>query len=280
MKIEFFDVEHGACALITDDQNQRIMVDCGHNSTTGWMPGNYLSSIGVAYLETLWITNYDEDHVSGINNLLDKVQVGFIGRNTQISPALIAYLKRHNTPGPGIARLIKELNENRLPPGVLVPGTAAPQFLGISLRTFWNAYPQFEDENNLSVVMRVSCHGTTIMFTGDMERAGWNALLQRADFRTALNNVDIFVASHHGREDGYCEEMFQYFGPNCPRFVVVSDKSIVHDTQKTGAWYADKAAGGIFNGEANRRFITTRSDGSLIVVPNPLDNTYVFAKRI
>jgi hypothetical protein len=125
------------------------------------------------------------------------------------------------------------------------------------------------------------CHmaANATVHRGDMECAGWKALLQRADFRSALNNVDIFVASHHGREDGYCEEMFQYFGTSSPRFVVVSDKSIVHETQKTGAWYAGKATGGVFNGEANRRFITTRSDGSLIVVPNALNNTYTFAKR-
>jgi beta-lactamase superfamily II metal-dependent hydrolase len=280
MKIEIFDVEHGACALITDDQNQRIMVDCGHNASTGWKPGTYLRSVGVTHLQKLWITNYDEDHVSGIDDLFDNVTVGSLARNTDIAPDLIAHLKRNNTMGPGIARLIHEAKHTFAAPGAPVPGNPPTVFQGVTEQVFWNTYSQFQDENNLSVVLRVTCNGMTIMFTGDMERAGWKALLQRADLRGALSNVDIFVASHHGREDGYCEEMFQYFGPHSPRFVVVSDKSIVHETQETGAWYASKAAGGVFNGEANRRFITTRSDGSLIVVPNALNSTYTFAKRV
>lgn len=280
MRIEIFDVEHGACALITDDQNQRIMVDCGHNASTGWKPGTYLRGIGVTYLQKLWITNYDEDHVSGINDLFDNVTVGTLARNTDVTPDLITHLKRNNTMGPGIARLIQEAKHTFAAPGVLVPGNPPTVFQGITEQVFWNSYSQFQDENNLSVVLRATCNGTTIMFTGDMELAGWKLLLQRADFRGALNNVDIFVASHHGREDGYCEEMFQYFGPNCPRFVVVSDKSIVHETQKTAAWYAGKAVGGVFNGETNRRFITTRSDGSLVVVPNALNSTYTFTKLV
>jgi len=278
MKIEIFNVEHGACALLTDNLGQRMMIDCGHNTSSGWKPGSYLHSLGVTYLHKLWITNYDEDHVSGINDLFDNVTVANLSRNTDVSPALISHHKRNNTMGAGIARLIKEATYNFAAPGMPVPGNPILQFSGITEQVFWNTYAQFQDENNLSVVLRLACDGTVIMFTGDMELSGWRALLTRPDFRQALLGVDIFVASHHGREDGYCEEMFQYFGPNCPRFVVVSDKSIVHETQKTGAWYAGKAFGGNFNGEEKRKFITTRSDGSLLIVPNAPTNTYTFSK--
>jgi hypothetical protein len=48
------------------------------------------------------------------------------------------------------------------------------------------------------------------------------------DPRAKLANTDILVASHHGRENGYCREVFDYCHPQA---VVMSDKSIVHDTQ-------------------------------------------------
>jgi hypothetical protein len=35
MKLQIFDVEHGACSLLTADNNARVMIDCGHNATTG-----------------------------------------------------------------------------------------------------------------------------------------------------------------------------------------------------------------------------------------------------
>ena len=277
MKLEIFNVEHGACALLTNDHGQRMMIDCGHNTSTGWKPGTYLKSIGVHYLEMLWITNYDEDHVSGINDLLDNVIVDTFGRNTDISPALITHLKRNNTPGPGIARLIDTLSKCS-PPGVTPPGRGFPVVHGVTTQSFWNPYPQFQDENNLSLVLKITFGGTVIMFTGDMELSGWKALLQRTDFQNALAGIDIYVASHHGREDGYCEEMFKHFTPNTPRFVVVSDKSIVHETQKSGPLYAAKAFGGNFNGENNRKLITTRSDGSMVIVPNALAQNFTFSK--
>jgi len=42
MRAQIFDVEHGACNLITADTGARVLIDCGHNSTTGWRPSVYL----------------------------------------------------------------------------------------------------------------------------------------------------------------------------------------------------------------------------------------------
>jgi hypothetical protein len=48
MKLQIFDVEHGACSLLTADNNARLMIDRGHNATTGWKPGTYLAQPGRA----------------------------------------------------------------------------------------------------------------------------------------------------------------------------------------------------------------------------------------
>lgn len=77
MNLQIFDVEHGACALLTCNNETRLMIDCGHNASTGWYPGSYLRSKGITYLDMLAITNYDEDHVSGLANLLENVKVGY-----------------------------------------------------------------------------------------------------------------------------------------------------------------------------------------------------------
>lgn len=50
-------------------------------------------------------------------------------------------------------------------------------------------------------------------------------------FASRLASVDIFIASHHGRENGYCEELFaQYDGR--PDVFVFSDSPIQHATQE------------------------------------------------
>ncbi len=260
MRLQIFDVEHGACALLTCDDGKRIMIDCGHNATTGWRPGTYLNSVGVAYLDKLVITNYDEDHVSGAPDLFDKVSVGCIVRNTSVSPADITRLKSEDGMGAGIERLVWELERNFLPPGTALG--QPPVFQGVT-ETYFHHYPyDFDDENNLSLVLKLNCMGANLIFPGDLETAGWLKMLNVPGFIPALQNMDVFVASHHGRESGCCEDIFKHFKP---RFVVISDKSKGYQTQETTGWYSDRALGGIFNGDNGRKVVTTRSDGDLVI---------------
>lgn len=65
MILDIYDVEHGACALITTSNGRRVLIDSGHNVRTGWHPGTFLRKAGITEIDRLCVTNYDEDHVSG-----------------------------------------------------------------------------------------------------------------------------------------------------------------------------------------------------------------------
>jgi beta-lactamase superfamily II metal-dependent hydrolase len=257
MDLKIFDVEHGACALLTCDDNTRLMLDCGHNGDTGWKPGTYLREQGIASIETLAVTNYDEDHVSGADDLFDRVSVGWLWRNKSVSAQTIRYLKSEDGMGPGIDRLVHEIENTYTGTG---GGTATPpSFQGLKRVGFSNSYPEFDDENNLSLVVHLNCNGVGVLFPGDLERAGWLKLLERADFREALRNTKVLVASHHGRENGCCEEIFSYCKPY---YVVISDKGYMYDTQRTIPFYSKYAIGGPFRGDT-RKILTTRRDGRI-----------------
>lgn len=259
MQLQIFDVEHGACALLTTDNGARVMIDCGHNATTGWKPGTYLRQNGIMSIDVLAITNYDEDHVSGINDLLEKVQVHHVWRNASVSPEVIRNLKSEDGMGPGVEGLVIALQRIF---------TGPPTAIGTGLRLDglqWNAfslsYPHFDDENNLSMVLFLRCHGVGVMFTGDLEKAGWREFLKDAGFRQALMNTNVFIASHHGRENGVCEEVADYLGSVF--YVVISDKGYMYDTQETLPFYQRVARGGPFRSERQRRVLSTRSDGRI-----------------
>jgi hypothetical protein len=100
---------------------------------------------------------------------------------------------------------------------------------GIEASLFWNEYPTFTDTNDLSLVVFIKFGGFKILFPGDLQKPGWLALLRRPDFCAELCDTNVLVASHHGRESGYCEDIFNYFTPDA---VVISDKAIVHETQR------------------------------------------------
>ncbi|HTD89543.1 MAG TPA: hypothetical protein VK663_02690, partial [Burkholderiales bacterium] len=84
---------------------------------------------------------------------------------------------------------------------------------GISSRSFFNSYPYFTETNDLSLVTFINYAGFQILFPGDLEKAGWQALLLRPEFCSELMRTSILVASHHGRENGFCEDVFNYLKP-------------------------------------------------------------------
>ncbi len=193
MKLQIFDVEHGACSLLTADNNARLMIDCGHNASTGWKPGTYLRSQGITTLEMLAITNYDEDHASGANDLFDNIHVQWLWRNKSVGASTMRNLKSDDGMGPGIERLVREIEQKFAGTGATSP---QPIFTGLERQVFYNDYPQFDDENNLSMAVFIKCHGVGIMFTGDLEVAGFTKLLANASFRLALR---VGFESHEAR---------------------------------------------------------------------------------
>jgi beta-lactamase superfamily II metal-dependent hydrolase len=258
MHMTVFDVQHGACALVTCDNSHRIMIDCGHNGKDDWRPGNYLKERGIAELELLVITNYDEDHVSGLPNLNEKVKVRYLLRNKSVAPDVLTQLKSEDGMGPGIEELVEM---TRTYTGTWDPQTA-PSFPRVNWKVFCNNYPTFDDENNLSLVVYLEVAGIRFLFPGDLEKAGWKALLENnADFRETVKKIDFLFAAHHGRENGRYEPLFEDY--ECkPYLVIISDKKHTHQSQETVPYYADQVKGFSINGNT-RYVLTTRSDGTM-----------------
>jgi len=238
------------------------MVDCGHNATTKWYPGDHLRALGVTYLDMLVVTNYDQDHVSGFINLSTQVTIGNIVRNTSVSPQGIVNLKSEDgIASSAMTAFVNAISGQYHPPGA----KAALQFPGIEWTVHLNAYPKFEDENNLSLVLRLKIGSATFLFPGDLEAAGWKRLLTDDPwFAELVRDTSVLVASHHGRENGVCEELFDTY--RCqPNIVVISDDYRQYDTQNTSNYYYSKSVGiENFRGQGNRRVLTTRSDGEII----------------
>ncbi len=234
------------------------MIDCGHNVTTEWKPGNYLASLGVMRLDMLAITNYDEDHVSGLPNLVSRVHIDWLLRNPTVSTQAIALLKARNGIGAGI-----ELLGNMIA-GLVVTQTPEPNFAGVIWHAFWNPYPFFTDTNDLSIALHLSINGMGFLFPGDLQTAGWkNILTTNAKFREIVRATRVLVASHHGRDDGICTELFDDYGCS-PQIVVISDDYHQYETQNTTPYYESKCSGiDGFRGQAKRRVLTTRSDGDI-----------------
>lgn len=258
--LQIFNVKMGACALLVCDDGSTMLIDAGSNADTGWEPGTYLRRRGIKHLNFLAITNYDEDHVSGLPNLHSNVSVGYLLRNPTVDGAAMKLLKSTKGIGAGMKLLSDKVDA--------VPAGEPPQF-PIPWLTVWNSYPFFKDENDLSMALHLSINGVGFLFPGDLEGPGWTNLLANSEqFRNMVKATDVLVASHHGRASGLHFDLFDKYACK-PKLVVISDDYHQYDTQATCAYYGSKCSGiDGFRGGDKRFVLTTRSDGDITFTTN------------
>ncbi len=254
MEIKIFDVEHGFCAYIVADSKNVALIDVGHNATTGFRPSTYLSTGTCTGIEKLIISNYDEDHFSDLPALRQKgnLPILVLTRNQSITADQLEALKKQGGPlGPGMQALLAMIRT------YTATLTAPIDWGGAEFAFFSNPYPTFTDTNSLSLVTFLHYRDIHIVFPGDLTVPGWRELLTSTAFCDHLRRVKLFVASHHGRQDGYCPEVFDLCKP---WFVLISDEAKLYDTQDVN--YAQHASGIQF-GSQTRYVLTTRNDGRI-----------------
>ncbi|WP_296934736.1 hypothetical protein [uncultured Marinobacter sp.] len=254
MKLTIHDVGHGQCISLIHANGNVMLWDCGHDDE--YRPSVFLPALGISRVDYFFVTNFDEDHLSDLHNLRDRVRLRSIFRNKSISADQLRALKREAGPiSPAMQSMLDMLG--KYTGGPLAP---APEFPNVRFRTFSNSFgTRFQDTNNISLVTFLTVHGTKFLIPGDLEVQGWEALLERPEFGAELADVDVFIASHHGRESGYCPEVFSHCTPSV---VVISDSEIKHATQGMVNAYGNQSTGISFNGES-RHVLTTRRDGTL-----------------
>lgn len=254
MEIRIFDVDHGFCAYVLADDGGATLFDCGYNTSNGFRPSNYLRGRGHRSLQAIVISHYDEDHLGDLPALLNSMPVETLYRNKSISASELRHLKLRESSRlePGTTALLDSMGTIAQPGGFYLSGA--------QVATFHNRYPAFGDTNNLSLVTFLHYRNIHIIFPGDLEQAGWEALLKDRSFREHLGKVNFFVASHHGRENGYLPDVFEYCHP---ALAIMSDGPIRYETQSTD--YGGHANGFPCNGGSYRHLLTTRKDGMILV---------------
>ena len=263
--LEIFDVDHGACALLTmpswNGHTRYVLIDCGHSSSFNggrWTPGAQLRLRQINHIDLLVCTNYDEDHASGFPSLVEHgISVECILGNPTVPAEVIEHLKTEDGMGPGI----KVLSNTLALRATQGKEQVVPSIPGVIFHWAWNTWPYWETENNLSLVAYFDILGYKFLFPGDMEKDGFTNLLRNSTFASWMSEVDVLIAAHHGRENGKCEAMFDDFGCS-PQLVIISDCAKRHQSQETVGYYHSKSRGiPNFRKQGPRYVLTTRSDG-------------------
>ena len=263
MRIIIGNVGHGFCAIIEGHDGTRVMIDCPRDWDLSWTPKK---SIGAPYLDLLLISHNDEDHVSGLPLVLSLLSPWAIFTNPTLDSHALNLLKFPQNMGPGVKSTLRLLDQ--FGPGVMFGCVPINSY--ISGWVYFNRFGLYGfDTNNLSLVTFIRLGKFTALFPGDLERDGWLSLMQLPSFRADLASVNVLVASHHGRENGQCEEVFEYCKPEVTIF---SDCEKSFSSQETVDWYAYRTIGksnvrSFSNPDytMRRKVLTTRNDGTILI---------------
>ena len=233
MDIIFFNVGLGQCVFgyPRNNSDYTIMIDCG--DTSDFKPIDFLIEKNLIpiknkkrSLNNLTLTNYDHDHYSGLAYLREKVNIETTKFPKNLTPEEIDEIKPEKTKALeeviDIRKTYTHSVENHNPPYVE--------------NTFYLNKSDFDTDNvgtnDLSQLVFITFNGTTICIPGDLEKNGWELMLKKTKVKELLKQTNLYVASHHGRDNGFIEEIFEYCKPEC---VVMSDKHIIHGTQENTA---------------------------------------------
>lgn len=263
-KLIIFDADHGFCAFAKTPTNETLLIDCG--SAADFSPVSYVKdnempteALQRTYPLTKFILSHPhDDHITDIETLTGELPPQILLRHrydwneVKANPRGKRYEALDH-----YAKWQSGYNSK-----------ASPVEWGMRIITSPSLTPEEAkkiDEqkfvNNSSIPVILEYNGFKIVLPGDLETAGWQALLAKDEFRAAIANTSVLVASHHGHSSGYCPEIFHATGK--PRFAYASLRT--GNESVCDAYRSESNVKRVnYNGEA-RRFFTSRRDGSLII---------------
>jgi competence protein ComEC len=195
LRITFMDIGQGDCVVIQTPDDKVILVDCGlinDNYNSGERTIDpYFRRNGIDKIDILVLTHLHNDHIGGINFLLQNYKIGKVIESGQIVETPLTFkmdslIQIKNIPREIVRAgdLINELKDLRL--YFLFPDN---KFVNNSGKTLEN------NLNNGSVAFILKYKESEIFFSGDIEKEGEKFLYENySDFL----KTDILKVAHHG----------------------------------------------------------------------------------
>lgn len=173
----------------------------------------YFLSRGVDALDYVFVTHGDDDHISGVREMLENQTFGVKIRNL-----VMPLLEYQDEKLIGLAQTAVK-NGTRvtvMDPGDKITSDAAEEEKGMVLTCIGpESGLEVEPGNETSLVLDMSFGEFDMLFTGDVEGSGEESLISSG----LLRDYDILKAAHHGSKNSGTEEFLQI---TAPEYAVIS----------------------------------------------------------
>ena len=181
LTVHYIDVGQADCILLETD-NQFVLID-GGNRDDGQKVISYLESCGVEELEAVICTHAHEDHVGGLPSVL------------AVYPTAAVYAPTRTYASNVFDDFVYYTDQQGLE--ITIPSPGDEFLLGQAEFTILGPVKSYAEINDTSIVVMVNFLNTRFLFTGDMEVAAENDMLDYWEGRVDWN-VDVLKVGHHG----------------------------------------------------------------------------------
>lgn len=209
LSIHFIDVGQADSILILSPEGAAVLVDAGNNED-GPEIVNYLKAQGVKELAAVVATHPHEDHIGGMDQIIDSFPVKQVylptaTTTTKTFEDMIASIK------------VSGAKRIQAKAGVVldVPGLSA-RFLAPSS-------PEYDELNNYSAVLKLTYGTTSFLLTGDAEEISEKEMLKHGDLQ-----ADLLKVGHHGSYSSTSKDFLKAVSPQTAVISVGADNAYGH----------------------------------------------------
>lgn len=195
VKVHFIDVGQGDCTLVMS-HGEAMLIDSGERDDSDRVI-KYLKEQGITKLSCIIVTHPHTDHMGEMPDILkafktDKFIMPKVPDN--MVPTIMRYEK-----------MLKQIKNQ----GLEISWSSNSEFrLGDAVINTYTPKGQFEELNDYSTVVKISCGSRKFLIMGDTEKEEESDLLaQRFDFR-----ADVLKVPHHGSYKGTTSELLKAVG--------------------------------------------------------------------
>ncbi len=194
-QITMLDIGQGDCILVHTAEGKNILIDGGSTSEKNiysYVLKPALYYYGISKLDMVVVSHMDEDHISGIRELLeDQYPVGFFITDD-------GSFERESYPS--VHQMVRIKRGDQITLGKLKMTCLHPEANFVS-----------EDENAKSIVLYVEYEDFTALFTGDLGTEQEETLVEQADQKH--QHLTLLKVGHHGSKYSTGEELLETYKP-------------------------------------------------------------------
>ena len=178
-------------------KNKTMLIDAGNNED-GKNIVKFLKDKGVSKLDYIVGTHYDEDHIGGLDDIIENFDIGKF------------YLSNGGELGPNYYNLEKAAKKKNLT--ITIPKVGDKiDFGDVDMEVMAASKFDGKNDNNASIVIQAKYGSRKYLFMGDLEK--------QEEAKRKWNEVDVLKAGHHGSNTSSTQEFLNQVKP---KYVFVS----------------------------------------------------------